>query len=213
MQLRSKLTNEALIVYREKWGTLTFAAALGLACLAFGIGFHRLMRDAAGAPGIPLLLFCAVFVLAGGLILLSLPRHARRLRVDDGLHVLVADAAGIALTPNLGAATQRIAWSAVTEIVVAERLRIVDADETSFLRRTVVVFVSTDGAANWLERTRSGIATSGTGRSYLLGDYPRGQGRTVRDALNHFGAGAVNVRLCTRAVLDRKTGADTLTDP
>ena len=212
MQLRSKLTNEALIVYREKWGTLAFAAGMGLSCLAFGIGFDRLMRDSAGAPGIPLLLFCAVFVLAGSLILLTLPRHARRLRLDDGLHVLVADAAGIALTPNLGAATQRIAWSSVTEIVLSEQLRIVDADETSFLRRTVVMFVSNDGAANSVVHIRSGIATSGTGRGYLLGDYPRGQGRTVRDALNHFAAGAVNVRLCTRAVLDRKTGADTLTD-
>lgn len=102
MQVRYKTTPNALIIYREKWGTLALGLLMGLVCVAFGVGFYGLMADHVGESRPFFRVFCGVFVLAGLAVLVRLPGQARQMMADDGLHILVADAQGITLSPNLG---------------------------------------------------------------------------------------------------------------
>ena len=211
MQIRYKSTAEALIIYREKWGTLALGLVMGLVCVAFGAGFYGVMADNVGAKQPLFLIFCGVFVLAGLAVLVRLPGQARQMMADDGLHILVADAQGITLSPNLGAEPRLYPWGDIEEIVLAEKLRIIDSDETSYLWRCVVIFLpmKAQGSASWFKRAKDGINLSGTGRPFVLGSFPRGQGQTIRAALRRLAPSAVPVHVKARVVFDQKASVDT----
>jgi hypothetical protein len=119
MQLRSKITPDGVLVYREKWGTLALAAALGIGCVAFAAGFH-------------------------------------------------------------------------------------------FLQRAVVVFLpaGVEESAGWLSRMKAGVSVSGTGRPYMLGSYPRGEGRAIEAALRQVAPTSVRVRFEQGAVFNTKASTD-----
>lgn len=211
MQLRSKLTDEEAIIYREKWGTLAFAAALGFACVAFAIGFYWLSSDHAGPSKPFLIVFCSIFGIAGLALLIRLPIQARQVIADNGVRIVVANRTGITLRPNFGAEEKHYTWSTVAEVVLAEKLKIVGSDETTFLWRSIVVFLSreTHKSTTWLDRLTSGMSISGKGHRYLLGSYPRSQGQAIESAIRQFAPGSVPVRFVSKAVFDTKVSTDT----
>ena len=211
MQLRWKFTCDEVLIYREKWGTLAFAAIAGAGCLAFSIWFYWLMRTPATLMSPFLILFCATFGVFGAVVLFRLPGHARQVLKDKGAKLFVANPSGLTLTPNLGTEAKYLAWPAVAELVLAEKLRIVDSDETAFLSRAIIVFQPTGmhASATWLDRVKSGVAKSGEGRPYFLAQYPRGQGPAVAAALRALVPAPVQVRLRQRVVFDTRAGADT----
>lgn len=214
MRLRSRITEQEIVVYREPWGTLAFAAAAGLACLAIGGGFWWLMRDHAGGSIVFLACFCLAFVSVGLLVLFRLPRQVRQVRDADGAVELVANAGGLALTPVFGAETMQLAWSSIAEIVLAEKHRIVDSDGTAYLSRTVIVFLSDRAprSKSWIDRVQSGIARSGDDRPYLTVSYPRGEARSIEASLRRIAPDTVPVRLQPTVVFDTKSSTDTWQD-
>lgn len=210
MKLMMTLDDHGVIVFREKWGVLALAVAVGVWCVGFAVLFHGAMGPQAGASHGALTVFLIIYGGAGAMFLLRLPRLAKRVFRDGGSRLVVADAAGITLTANLGAPPRHRAWSAVAEIALVERLRLVDSDETTDCKGALVLFLAPDGKPppSWFERVQSGVATSGGGRPYLLGAYPRGQGPELAAALRRLAPGTVAVRRHDEAVFDTKTGAD-----
>lgn len=211
MQVRYKTTPNALIIYREKWGTLALGLLMGLVCVAFGVGFYGLMADHVGESRPFFRVFCGVFVLAGLAVLVRLPGQARQMMADDGLHILVADAQGITLSPNLGAEPRLYPWGDIEDIVLAEKLRIIESDETSYLWRSVVIFLPMEafGSASWYKLVTAGISLSGARRPFVLGNFPRGQASTIQAALRRFAPSAVLVSVKARVVFDKKASVDT----
>lgn len=214
MRRRSRITEEEVVIDREPWGTLAFAAAAGLACLAFGSGFWWLMRDHAAGSVVFLACFCLAFVTVGVLVLVRLPVQARRVLEADGAVELVANAGGLALTPVFGAETMQLSWSSVAEIVLAEKHRIVDSDGTSYLSRTVIVFLSdrAPSSKRWIDRVQSGIARSGDDRPYLTVGYPRGAARSLEAALRRVAPETVPIRLQQAVVFDTRSSMDSCQD-
>jgi len=211
MQVRLKSNPGEIIVYREKWGTLAFGMAMGLVCVAFGVGFFSVAYEQAGPPRPFVAILCGIFVLAGLAVLVRLPQQSRQLFADDGMPILVANASGLTLSPNLGSEPLQLAWNGIAEIVVAEKMRIVDSDETSFLWREIVVYLSigATGADHWWSRAKNGINLSGTDRPFVLVAFPRGQGQGVCAALRKLAPDAVQVHHEERVVFDRKASTDT----
>lgn len=214
MDLQYRLDHNQLLIYREKWGTLAFVAILSAGCLALAITFYWLTRDHSATTRIVPQLCSAAFGIAACAILFHLPRFTKRLHKDDGAIVLGATAAGITLTPSLMANEKRLVWSDVEEFVLAEKLRIVESDETSYRRRVIIVFLTAPAlkADNWLERLKTSISRSARGRLYLLCSYPRGQAVTIQAALRQFAPDSVRVRVQQRVIFDMKAATDSYKD-
>lgn len=210
MRLKSFVATDRLVIYREKWGALAAFALLGTGCLAFAVGFYWLMVYDAKVSNLFVTLFCGLFGLAGGLILLRLPELYRQFRKEKGLHELVADRLGITLPQGLGAASRIFPWSEVAELRLAENLKLIDPDETVYVTRAIVIFLhqAPDAQGGWLERVRLGVSRSGKKRPYLLGYFPRYQGATILAALRSLVPVSMPVGLEKHLVFDTKLGAD-----
>jgi len=210
MRLRLKQTSEAVIIFREKWGTLAFAAVSSLACALFPIWFYWLMGDHAGSSKPFLIAFCSVFCIAGLAFLSRLPLHFRQALADNGVQFVVVDRTGIALTPNLGSEKKHYDWLSVKEVVLAEKLKIIDSDGTVFLWRSVVVFLDkrSHNSLDWLKKIQEGISISGKGRPYLLAGYPRGESRTLECAIRPLVPDTVSVCRVREVVFDTRKAND-----
>ncbi len=206
MQLRLRISDVEVMVFREKWGAMTMGIALGLTCIGFGVCFYLLAADQAGGSRIFLAAFCTIFVLVGLAVLWRLPKQTRQMFHDDGMRVLTADHSGIGVSALPGSPTVRLVWKAVDEVLLAERLKLVEGSETTYTWRTLVIFMDRaelDGLG-WMERLNSAITTFGDGRPFLLCDYPRGQGPALQAALRRFAPAGVPVHLKPRVTFDSR---------
>lgn len=209
MKLKLKFSVNEVLIYREKWGVVAYIAVLGILCVAIGIGFYWLLRDQAAAPKTFLFACCTLFGLAGGTLLLRLPAKAKQIIGSDGAHVLSAGPEGISVTQNLGAKRRSAMWSAIAEVVLAEKLGSIEFGETGYAWRRVIVFLKDEyETSGFLDRVESGVFRSGSGRPYLSAPYPRGQGQSLEDALHQYAPPSVHVRSERLVVFDFKTHRD-----
>lgn len=214
MKLGLRIDDKAAVIYREKWGTLAFAFGMALVCIAFGLGFYNLMAPHAGPSHGLLTFLCAVFALAGVLFLVRLPGYVGKAVADDGILLVRVDASGITIMANLGAPVKHYAWTTVQEVVLAERLRTVESDETGFSWNALIVFLSPDAPpVPWMERAQAGVSDSGEGRRYVSSVFPLGKGTQVRAEMARFAPASMPVRLCRRVVFDRRKALDAFEDP
>ncbi|MDX2220031.1 MAG: hypothetical protein SF172_13500 [Burkholderiales bacterium] len=214
MQLRSLVSDSEVVVYREKWGTLFMGLVTGLVCIGFGLGFYALVAEQAKDSRFFLGIFCAAFVLVGIAILWRLPNQAVHMFAENGLRVLTANQTGLSISSLPGAPTQPLAWEGIQEILLAERLVLVDPDETTHTWRMVVIFVADDqlSGRGWLDRLQNAVSRSGEGRPYLLCDYSAGDGEKLATGLRRLAPGHVSIRFRQRAKFDLKAGVDTFSE-
>lgn len=214
MQLRLKLTPDALLIYRKKGGVLVFLFILCVASLMFSAAYFWLMMRQATTPSLVAIVIGLVFALVGFFGLFQLTRVARKMTKEDGTQVLLADASGLTVSLGIGAESKHFAWSSIAEVVLAEKFQVIEAYETSSSSRVIVVFLSGElfDAANWLIRLSLGIDKSGTGRPYVLANYPRGEGQTVEAALGKIAPSAAQIHLVSVVAFDLKTSDDTYTE-
>lgn len=213
MNLRAKFLDGSLIVYREKWGVVIYQSAIALICIWIAGYFYYFGNSK--APIAFLVVFCGMFLLGGLTVLIGLPRRVRRIFTNGGAQLLVADASGIALTPNIGGASRYNRWDAIAELILAETFLVsyADGDSDCFRCRLIVVFkpeAHKDG--HWLNEFGTGVAKSGAGRAYLLGCYPGHDLKMVRQALENIVPNTLKIRRCTKVEFNRKSGEDSFSE-
>lgn len=214
MKLQIRLHSDKAVIYREKWGVLAFMLLTGSAALILPILFY--LRISASEPNLShhfLMLLCGALALLGLVILLRIPRHLKRLIQDNGSSVLVADANGIRLASVFSANSQLWPWESITEIAVAERLKIID-HETTHSGCSLVFFLPpvAHESLSWFDRLILGISKSGRGRAYLKCQYPQGEGVTIESAIQQFTPGSVRVKRHQRVVFDCLACVDIYSD-
>ena len=178
-------------VYREKWHALALATLACLACLGVALTFVSL------APHQTAFWYLsAVFGLAGAAILTRFPRFVRKLLQDNGAILLSADAAGLRITHGFNGSARSYPWSSVSEIVLARKLKLVHADETTHVSHALIVFLVGGELGNfrWAERLKSGLAKTAHGRLYYLTSYPLDGHNELLDAFQEVAPFAVSGR-------------------
>ena len=156
-------------MYRPTWYAFAFAALACLACISVAFGFASLAMHQSA-----FWFFGAVFGLAGVALLVRLPSYLRKLHQDNGAILWSADEVGLKIEHGLHVPARCYSWSSVSEIVLAEKLHLIDADETTHIRHVVIVFLCFEdlGPPHWLDRVKSGLAKTAHGRLYYLASYP-----------------------------------------
>ena len=180
MALRLGIADQKVWVYRGKWRAIALAFMAFSVCISVAFAFYSLTAHQAAFG-----FFSAVFGLVGLAVLIRMPALAKNIFSDDGAMLLVGDMCGLTVTHGLGAEPMSYPWRSVDEISFAEKLRLVDADETTFLRHTLIIFLSPTTAVNtnWLDRLTSGILRTNQGRPYVLSAYPAREHQALMSAL------------------------------
>lgn len=209
MRLRWQKSDKELLIYREKRDVIAYSCASGLACLGIAVGAY-LLSERTAAPRTFLFAFSLFFGLAGAALLLRLVVESRKILGKEGFHVLSADALGISFTAHLGAQKQSVAWTSISEVTLATRLKTIDLGETTYLGRTIVIFLTKDAYDSWSvsQRMRAAVSLSAEGRPYLCAPFPKGQALTLEGMLRECAPARVNVRSENSAVFDFKKNAD-----
>jgi hypothetical protein len=180
MALRLGIADKKVWVYRDKWRAISLAFMAFFVCISVAFAFYNLTAHQA-AFGV----FSVAFGLVGLAMLIRMPALAKNIFSDDGAMLLVGDICGLTVTQGLGAEPMSFPWNSVDEILLAEKLRLVDADETTYLRHTLIIFLSPTDAVNtnWLDRLKSGISRTNQGRLYVLSAYPAREHQALMSAL------------------------------
>lgn len=123
---------------------------------------------------------------------------------------VMAGEAGISLAQKDGLPAQFRTWDAVAEVILARKFRMIYSNGHVDYRQVVVIFLKpgNDGVERSLGPTQSGVSESGAGRRYLSADFPDGDWSKFESALHQFAPKGVKVKVCSKAVFDRKAGVD-----
>ena len=157
-------------LYREKWHALALALLVFSACLGVALAFVSLAPHQSA-----FWYFSAVFGFAGAAILARFPRFVQKLLQDNGAILLSADEVGLRITHGFDGSARSYPWSSISEIVLARKLRLVHADETTHVSHALIVFLVAGelDTLHWTERVKSGLAKTARGHLYYyLTSYP-----------------------------------------
>jgi hypothetical protein len=209
MRLKLQLSDTELLIYREKWGVIAYAATLGVACMVVAAGAYFVSNQPHTPKPFPIA-FSLLFGLVGAALLLRLPAESRKFVAEGGAHVFSADRWRISVTANLGARRQIVLWTSVEELVFAKSLEIIQFSETTYVGRAAIVFLLKDEYDSWsvLDRIDAGASLSGSGRPYLHVPFPMNHEAPLIEALRQYAPALVNVRAKKHAVFDFKKKAD-----
>jgi len=184
MKIRMRSSEARVEIYRERMGTIVFALSLAIGCSAFGALFFY-VSDGSGI----FLAFGSLFILAGVLILAASPQWLGRIKDDNGHLLLVADKAGLAITPGLGKTPVGYSWTDVSQIVLAERFISREIGEKTLSSNQIIVSFRSDTVdekAGLTKRRREHLWRSPKGRNTSAIDFPKGEMNRVRNELARF---------------------------
>jgi len=195
MSLRFGMSDQKVWVYREKWLAIVFASLAILACAGVASIFVSFAIHQTA-----FWFFGAVFGAVGVALLVRLPSYVRKLFLDNGAKLLTADETGLTIARSLHGTVSTYPWSSVSEIVLAKKLRLVDADETMHIRHGLIVFFTSGELKEiaWIERVKLGLAKTSNGRYYYLSAYPPNEHDALLDALREVAPVRISMRFETR---------------
>lgn len=210
MLLRFRDEGHRAILYREKWSSLALGVLGSFTLIGFSVAFYRLTVAQMPAAWPFVLLFCGGFGAFGLWMLLRLPAQARKVLRDGGVHHVVIDATGIRMNPTLGTWAKHIEWKDVAQVLLAERLDLVDHGRTHLLWGCMVIVFQPGAVARdgLVARLKAGISHSGEGLPFVPASTPRRYATAVETVLRRFAPDSVAVRRHTKLVFDRKRRRD-----
>jgi hypothetical protein len=207
--MKIRVESGRLQIVQGKWLVLAIGALSAALCLGVGAGSAILLHARPDAPRWFLYVFSGGFLIAGLSILVTLPRVCRRAWRNDGALVFEADREGAGGGHGFGRPLHRWPWSAIEEIVIAERVRIRDRTETSYQSRRVLLFLTSEAVPQrWIDQIRVGLERTGQGRAYVSAAFPRRQGTELLASLRGIAPGRIAIRHVQRAMFDRKQSTD-----
>ena len=198
------------VLYRKPWGAIALAAGVGIGALGFALAFYWLSRNEHGAPWLFITLFCSAFGLAGLAVLARLAVSAPSWIAEGGIQVAAADATGLAIAEFTGADPHTYPWSAITGIVLVDRLKLVQVDETAYCGSQIVVFLASQAGGSSYQRLSRNVGRSGDGRAYVSVPYPVGSAAAILGALRRLAPRGVPISHHARAEFNTKIRRDSI---
>ena len=191
-----------------------FLISISLCCIGFALWFYNVYPIEDNPSSYFLLLILAVFGIAGIAILFKLPGLSAELWRENGYRLFVANAQGIRHRNNLGDIWHHKSWSEISEIQLADQLKVLDAEGTTSYSRSLLIFLKTEltdenSGVNRYERI---ISHSGFNRPYLHQTYPRASAKDLMEALRRFVPARIEINFHAKAIFNLKEFHDFFTD-
>ena len=186
MKLKIRITDDQLVIYREKIGVVIYVVMAAVLCIVFGLVFFYVGYDE------DLLAFVAfgIFSFAMGiLILLGLPTYYKRLRSESGALLLIASNEGLSISPMLNAPTRyHYDWDVFEKIVLTNRYVEKSVGERGSSRNLMFIFLRNNGGGSipFFEYIPRQIVASPEGNYYMSVPFPDNELDNIKKALDKF---------------------------
>lgn len=207
IQPNAKVDNDMVNEGRAK-SSVDALAVMGVGGIVFG--FYRwAVTQPDQVHGLMILITLALLLGILGTLYHGWLKRIVGIRPTD---FVVAGKTGIYLAQHGALPAQPLAWEVVSEVILARKFKIIYPEGQVACRHVVVIFLKSgrDDIKSTFFQIPTGMPESGAGRRYLSADFPDGDWRTFESALYEFAPKGVNVRVCSKAVFDRKAGVDVI---
>ncbi|HRC70838.1 MAG TPA: hypothetical protein PLS42_14430 [Candidatus Competibacter denitrificans] len=187
MRVSLRSDQDQLVIYREKIGTALFASLMMSACIVLGILFIYFAMAQKEATAFSI--FGAIFLILGLLGATGLPKFLARLKKDDGAILLVANKAGLSVTPLLNMKTMSYEWNTITQIYLTKKLVTVDIDEKALSWNQMIIYLRAGAFRKKIsltERGKAQLSVAPKGENVFYIGFPKGRMAFVRDELIRF---------------------------
>ncbi len=211
MKLQLTVNNEKTVISREKWGAVAFLSMLAFCCFIPPVIFYlKITSSNSNPPSTFIISVSVALILLGAAILIRIPQRARQFFQDNGAIIFVADSHGITINTLLSVDKKHFQWSQLSEIMIADSLKVIDHEKNSFRNRSLILFLPPTAIESWswLERLKFGLSKSGRGRNYLACNYPNKAGADIRFSLTQLAPTSIRIQHHQKVIFDSKTCVD-----
>jgi hypothetical protein len=211
VNLALRLSSTQAVVYRKPWGVIAFTCFMAIVFAAAAAGFGLIgTREYKSSIGIPFLLFGSVFGVFALLTVLEIARKSSTWLRDGGIPLVTASISGVTITPHYNVAPTIYDWTDISEIVLTDRVKTIETDETGWAGPQFMVFLTPRGTPSTMfNRLKASITRSGTGKPYVSTAFTPNSARELETALRRLAPAHVLIRRTLRTTFDHKAKTDT----
>ena len=206
MAIRTELSAQRVLIFRTKSSALLGALAFSILSLVVAAGAFIIAGKIDEGVWIVNLIGIVFGVAAIGIVL-RIPKILGQINQHGGVPVLRADRTQIQISPYLNSDTTSIPWQHIKSIVLTPSLKSIEAGETTYHWRNLIVFTHDKPAS-----TSFGGPYTRTGDDSfcLLCTYPKKDGPALVAALKKLAPGNVDITLANAVVFDFKKGENAI---
>jgi hypothetical protein len=188
LYMKTKSTEEELIIYKEKNIVIFWSILAGIACIAFGMFFsYGFLLKGQYLP----VAFGSLFTFFGAIMLLQLPKNSRKMAKNDGFVYLKANRKGLALAPIIGLTPIDYNWSEILQILLTEKFIAKEIDgEISYRNNFLIIYFhphhnceNTNLIQQLIQFGKDQIEESPQKHAICSIPFPKGEAETIKKEL------------------------------
>lgn len=210
MATKAKFFDQSVIIYKELSSILGFSLLAGIFCIGFGTIFIQLMPD-----DIYPRLFGIVFIAAGILIMLSLPKFYAKNKNKEGAVIFEADVNGVAESSPLNTVENTYTWNTIEKIILTSKYveKGLDSDGASYSWNIMLIFFkknSTD-KVGFIPRSKKHIGISPKGNDFITIPLPKSGLNDIKEKLDFLAKNILEISVCKRVEFHYGKDIETIT--
>jgi len=199
--LYSRIESNEIVIYKEKWKELLATLVIILVCMSAAVLFF--LNRTPDTFGYLFLLFGCILLLFGMGILIPLIIKAKQVFEENGVVVLRMNVNGI----QRSVFKRFFCWSDITQIFITRNLKIIDDEESQYIKNAIVFFLS-DSAA----QSSPWVSKSGKGRAYIIDSVPGTDIDPILAALNYISPKNIDIKAYSKVIFNHIKGDDLYDD-
>jgi len=209
MATKVSFFNQNIVIYRELSSTLGLGLLLSVFCISFGFGFIKLMPEDL-FPRI----FGVVFVAAGILLLVGLPKYYAKMKNKVGDVIFEADANGISESTPFDYCKNEYSWDSIEKITLASKYveKGLDSDGTSYSWNIMLIYFNKNNdKINLIQRSQKQISISPEGNDFITIQFPKNSSNDIKEKLLILSKNKIKIVVCKRIELNYNKNIETCT--
>lgn len=210
MATKVKFLDQSLVIYQELSSVLGFGFLASVVCIGFGAVFSTLMSD-----DIYPRLFGVVFIAAGILIMLGLPKYYAKNKNKVGAVIFEANENGISESFPLDTLENTYLWNSIEKIILTSKYieKGLDSDGTSYSWNIMLIFFNknTKNKVNLIQRSKKQIGISPKGNDFITIPLPTSGLNEIKEKLDFLAKNKIKSLVCKRIEFNYDKDIETIT--
>lgn len=209
MRTKVELSDRNISIYQELSNVLSLGILVSVFCIGFGISFIRLMPENLYPE-----LFGSIFIAAGILILLGLPKYYSTMKNKVGAIIFEADVNGIAESLPLNTLPYNYSWNSIEKIILTSKYveKGLDSDGASYSWNIMLIyFKAQNDKVNFIQRSQKKISISPKGYDFIIIPFPINNLSDIKESLISLSKNTVEIVSCEKIEFHYGKDTETIT--
>lgn len=210
MATNVKFLDRSLVIYKELFSVLGVGFLASVFCIGFGIVFTQLMPD-----DIYPRFFGIMFIAAGILIMLGLPKYYAKYKNKVGAVIFEANENGISESHPLDTLENKYLWNSIEKIILTSKYveKGLDSDGASYSWNVMLIFFNknTKNRVGFIQRSKKQISISPKGNDFITISLPKSGLNEIKEKLDSLAKNKIEILVCKRIEFHYGKDIETIT--